>query len=100
MILRTVLHVLATRRVTGLLIEDEITAPARDRILGSSDNYWLTYLLTCRRCSSVWAAAAVLILSKFKAGSAILDTLALSESVIIIDKAFEYRDQGTFQGEI
>jgi hypothetical protein len=55
---------LAVHRLTRLLIEDEVTDPARTRIRRWADGTAereahpaVTYLLTCPWCVSVWVAA-------------------------------------------
>lgn len=76
---------LATRRLTSLMVDDEITNNLREKMY-SYDNYYLSYLFTCRKCSSVWAGFAVLLLLRSRLpGRMIADTLALSELSILVD---------------
>lgn len=87
---------LATRRLTHLIVDDKITEPAREALFQAfSSKYWLRYLLTCTRCTSVWSALVVLMLSRRKLTSVVVVILALSEASIIIDEAVdssEYMD--------
>lgn len=55
---------LATYRLTKLVLDDEITAPARDWVFERCDPQTtrLGYLLTCPWCVSVWAGGAVQLL--------------------------------------
>jgi len=52
---------LATYRLTRLVVEDEITAPIRNRVWERHDpaDSKIGYLLTCPWCVSIWAGAAV-----------------------------------------
>ena len=82
--------VLATRRLTHLVVDDKITEPVRDAIFMSFGySFWIRYLLTCTRCTSVWAAIVVLMLSRHRATKVIASILALSEASIIIDEIEE-----------
>ena len=52
---------LATYRLSRLAIEDEITAPVRDRVwkFAPPERSKIGYLLTCYWCSSIYAASAL-----------------------------------------
>lgn len=52
---------LATYRLSRLIVEDEITAPIRDRIWKNHPPHTskLGYLFTCYWCSSIYAASAL-----------------------------------------
>ena len=58
-----VVYALAVARVTGLVVADTITEPARDRLIGWLDDRPRTLgsaiatLITCPWCASVWIAA-------------------------------------------
>ncbi len=55
---------LAVDRLTRLLIEDEITRPARERFQRwalDGDHGSLLYLSSCPHCISLWAAGAILL---------------------------------------
>lgn len=52
--------VLATRRVTRLVVEDSITEGLRRRV--SETNATLDELVSCTMCTSFWAAALVVCL--------------------------------------
>lgn len=59
--------VLAIARLTSLITEDEITQPIRDYVDDLPHNVVtdkLAYLVSCKRCVSVWATAAVLVAHK------------------------------------
>jgi hypothetical protein len=47
---------LAVHRLTGLLVDDEITRPLRERVEQLGDR--AAYLARCPRCVSVWVAVA------------------------------------------
>lgn len=67
--------VLATYRVTKLVIDDEITAEIRDAILKRvSPQSKIAYFLSCPWCVSVWAGLAVFSLRR-------LDPYALADIV-------------------
>lgn len=53
---------LATARLTRLIVEDDIGQPIRDRAMSSQS--FISDAVFCRRCASVWAAAAVLFTSR------------------------------------
>jgi len=46
---------LAVHRLTGLLVDDEVTRPLRERVERLGDR--AAYLAHCPRCVSVWVAA-------------------------------------------
>lgn len=56
-------YALAVARLTGLVTVDTITEPVRDRIVVKLDDApgsggeWLSYLITCPWCASVWISA-------------------------------------------
>lgn len=74
-------HALATKRLTRLITEDQITATPRNAILDRFPKSPVSYLLTCNWCSSVWAATAVLAVPV-----PIRNILALSEAAMLIYK--------------
>lgn len=79
---------LATRRLTSLIVDDEITSNVREAIWAKRppEESKIGYLFTCRKCSSVWAGFAVLLLLRSRLpGRMIADTLALSELSILVD---------------
>lgn len=80
--MKYLLYVLAAHRLTTLVTEDEITRPMRENV----HNYWFNYLVNCKKCTSIWAAAAVLLLSQFLPGKFIVGTLATSEAVLMLDE--------------
>jgi hypothetical protein len=54
---------LATYRLTRLIVDDEIFAPIRNKILNRFNPEYskFGYILTCTWCSSVWVALLVVI---------------------------------------
>jgi hypothetical protein len=83
---------LASRRLTQLVVEDEITRPIRIAV-----SQWaaereefsfrerVDYMLNCGQCASIYAAAAVLVASRVPGGSVLLRLLALSEAAMLIE---------------
>lgn len=57
----TAISALATYRLSRLAIEDEITAPVRDKIWSKypPETSRIGYLLTCYWCTSIYAASAL-----------------------------------------
>lgn len=74
-------HALATKRLTRLITEDQITSTPRNALLSRYPNTNLAYLLTCNWCSSIWAASLVTI-----APTPVKNILALSEAAMLIYK--------------
>lgn len=68
-----IIAVFATYRVTQLVVEDRITEPAREWLLGWLRNRrsrfaaWVHDLITCVFCVSVWVSLAVTV-SAYVAG--------------------------------
>ena len=82
-------EILAVARATRLMTEDEITAPVRkkiERAAGDAPLYSprerLATLVTCSLCTSMWAAAGVLLASRSSPGRALVKMGALSEAAI------------------
>ena len=87
-----VVTVLATKRLTQLIVEDELTAPWRDRIVAWSDQHrqgsWqdrLGYLVTCPACSSVWVGAVVLLADRHPVGRVLARVLAASGAALLLE---------------
>lgn len=57
-----VIYALAVARLTGLIVADTITEPARDRIIGwlddapGSSGQWLASLIQCPWCAGMWVS--------------------------------------------
>lgn len=53
---------IAVYRLTRLVVEDGITEPIRERIIGRGDKTrdWWFQLLTCRYCVGVWVGFGVM----------------------------------------
>ena len=80
--MKFVRDILATKRLTRLLIEDVILEDFRETVFRKWDpaENKLGYLLTCSKCASVWLGALVvsgIIPDK------VLDLLAYSEATVI-----------------
>ncbi|MGV1079732.1 MAG: DUF1360 domain-containing protein [Candidatus Nanopelagicales bacterium] len=80
----------ATTRLTILVTQDEIMAPVRYRLEDAaagkpygSPIERASYLITCPKCVSIWAGAALLAASTQPAGRALIRVLALSQAAII-----------------
>lgn len=59
-VLAAVIDAAATWRLTSLVVDDEITRPARDWIATYlPEGSKLGYLVNCRACTSMWAALMV-----------------------------------------
>lgn len=89
-ILKLLINVLAARRLTYLITDDKITEDFRSIVEGRfpPDMNKLGYLVTCRKCTSVWVGVALglLTLTHSKRISSVVYGLALSEAVIVTDK--------------
>lgn len=72
-----ILNILATKRVTRLVVEDEITRPVR--VWVEEHNEPMGYLVRCPACISFWAALLVLVLPRF-----LRVALAASEAVTML----------------
>lgn len=91
-----VVTVLAVRRLTQLVVEDEITRPIRERVGQWGDRHprnsiqdRLSYLVGCSACTSVWAAALVLVAGRWPAGRWALRMLAASGAALTVQAAVE-----------
>lgn len=89
-VLLTAAAALATKRLTTLVVEDEIARDIRDRVWDSypPETTKLGYLISCRKCTSIWAGAAVLLLGSSKWTRWIVGALTLSEASLQLDVAF------------
>lgn len=98
-----VVAALATRRLTALVVEDEITKPLRQAV-----NRWakdspefslrerIDFMVNCGACASVWAAGAVLLLDRFTAGRLVLQLLATSAAAQITEAVTQRIQEGGF----
>jgi hypothetical protein len=87
-VLKLGLEVLATSRITRLVVDDHITGPVREKIWQADppENMRVGFMVTCHSCTSVWAAALV------RSGilpPVLRDTLALSELVLWAKKVLD-----------
>lgn len=68
----------ATARLTRLVVNDEISRPAREYVEANLDpGSRLTYLVNCPYCVSVWAAFAVQFAPRWVVRALALSSLAL-----------------------
>lgn len=89
-LLQAAAAVIATRRAVDLITEDEITRPIREKIWESHpiDSSKLGYVISCRKCSSVWAGLAIAGLYHLGSpGRLLANTLALSGAALLVDAA-------------
>lgn len=64
--IRLIIDILATYRLTKLVIEDELTGDLRDAINARvSANGKIAFLLTCPWCVSFWAGLAVFAIRRY-----------------------------------
>lgn len=82
--IRFVVRALATWRLTALVVEDEVTRPAREWVARRWPGSKAAYLATCPRCVSVWTAAVALL-----APAWLCEVLALSSITIALN---DWRD--------
>jgi hypothetical protein len=84
-VLTLLVRMLAAYRLTGLVTEDQISAPLRE----AAGRRWpssIGYLVRCRACTSVWVGLA---LSAGKTPKWIELGLAASGAVLLVDRAVE-----------
>jgi hypothetical protein len=89
--MNVLIKMLATARLTSLVASDEITEPVRLAVdewaNGSPEGGFrdrVAYLVTCARCISVWAAAAVLLGSYFRPTRPLVKLLAGSQAALAV----------------
>lgn len=75
-VLRWAAAAIAAKRLTDLIVDDEIARPARD-LIEARGGEWGEYVVACHRCVSVWAGFAVVL-----APAPLVNALAVSEAVI------------------
>lgn len=85
------IKLLAVRRLTTLITEDKILEKQRDALWKKypPETTMLGFLVSCRKCSSVWAALVVLALDHWSFGRILVRTLALSEATILVDELLD-----------
>lgn len=86
--IRVLIRCMATWRLTELVVTDEISRPARDWVAKRWPGSKAAYLLTCRACTSVWAAAVVLILPEW-----ICAVLGMSAATMLADDVRDHASQ-------
>lgn len=102
-VVRIILLSFATRRLTSLIVHDEIVRSLRERVVAKfpPETTKIGYLITCVKCVSVWAAIVVLALDYLSdnvsleesrtevrsrsLGGFLLDMMTLSEITIIAE---------------
>jgi hypothetical protein len=80
-VIRLALRLAAVYRLTGLVVDDEVTRPLRAWVHTRWPGSPVAYLLSCRRCVSVWAGLAVVF-----APAWLVDALAGSAATILADE--------------
>lgn len=88
--LQLVIYALAVARVTGLIVADSITEPARDALISWLDDRprtlgsWVATLITCPWCAGFWvsAVAAPLVWAFHGSPVMLIPALALAFSQI------------------
>lgn len=95
-----IIEALATRRLTQLVVEDEITRPARDIVTRWADRHRtgtlpdrIGYLVDCPACASVWCAVVIMGLRRFRAGRWVVGVLALSGAALVIQSATRQQEE-------
>lgn len=73
---------LAVHRLTRLALEDEITAPIRERITEAAPEGRLAYFVTCPWCVSMWIGAGWAVLTATAPGAAAAAGAALAWSSV------------------
>jgi hypothetical protein len=91
---------LATQRLAQLITEDELMRPVRESI-----NRWakdapdlsfkdrVAVLASCPACMSVWAAAVILIASRFRVAQPLVRILAGSAAALLLTAAKDRIDR-------
>lgn len=79
--------VLATARLTRLISEDEITRPLRKRV--GKLHSEVDYLVNCRYCVGVWAAAGVLLMQKHPVGRVACRVLAVAGAANLVQRGWD-----------
>lgn len=59
--IRLLIRCLAVWRTTELVVTDELTRPLREWVGKRWPDSKVAYLVSCKACTSVWAAAVVLL---------------------------------------
>lgn len=80
--------VLAGHRLTRLVTEDVITAPAREKIFKKyppTEDRW-SYALTCPWCTSMWLGLGIAVFRKFfpEVWNPVAEALAISSAAGLI----------------
>lgn len=80
------IKLLAVDRLVQLVVDDEISRPAREWVGNRWPGSKFAYLITCKACVSVWAG---LVVSTGKVPRWVLSALAASDVVLLIDRTDE-----------
>jgi hypothetical protein len=91
---------LATQRLTQLITEDELMRPVRESIndwaKGAAEFSFkdrVAVLASCPACMSVWAAAVILIASRFRIAQPMVRILAGSAAALLLTAAKDRIDR-------
>lgn len=90
--IRLLVRCLATWRVTSLVVDDEVSRPLRELVARRWPGSKAAYLVTCPRCVSVWAAAAVLIIPEWAC-----TLLGLSGATMLVNDVRDHAAQSALQ---
>lgn len=81
--------VLATQRLTQLVVEDDITRPLRIAVSRWAEGHEefsfrerVDFAFNCGACASIYAGAAVLLADRFPAGRALVRMLSASAAAL------------------
>jgi hypothetical protein len=80
-VITLLVRALAVRRLTELVVDDEVSKPLRDAVEARWPGSRAAYLLTCKRCVSVWAGLLIVICPAWLTGA-----LAYSAVTILADE--------------
>lgn len=100
---------LATARLTQLVVDDKITAPAREAVLTraqggpnpralnevEANQPWsaLDEIVNCHACTSIWAGAGILTAEQTSVGRFLVRVLALSQAALAVKSVIERIDR-------
>ena len=87
-----IVELMAVHRLTKLIVEDEITRPAREAVFHWADDAKqfslrerIATAIDCPACSSIWAGGLVLLASRSRLGRAAIGVLAISSASLAFD---------------
>lgn len=90
-----IVRALATWRLTQAVTDDEITRPAREGVTRRWPGSRVAYLVTCRRCVSVWAGLVCAVLPR-----RICAALAYSAVTILLNDALDQQARAALRARM